>query len=131
MFFNRVFNQADLMISRDEILKGQSCPQSLESNLQGLLIALNKFRDVWGQPMIVNSGYRDPQHNAAIGGARSSAHMFCQAADFRDLDRTLTHYCQTNLAILEQCGLWMEDPSYTPTWVHLQSRPAKNRIFIP
>jgi zinc D-Ala-D-Ala carboxypeptidase len=119
------------MIERDEILKTQTCPPELEINLYNLLIALNKFRAIYGIPMIVTSGYRTPEHNVAIGGAKNSAHCLCMAADFADKDRSLCNWILRNESILEQCGLWMEDPDVTTTWVHLQIRPTINRIFIP
>jgi hypothetical protein len=35
--------------------------------------------------------------------------------------------------LLEQYDLYMEDPLYTTTWVHLQTRPTKSgsRVFKP
>ena len=119
------------MISRDEILKNQICPPELEENLSNLLDCLNKFRLVYNKPMIVTSGYRTPEHNALIGGAKNSAHCFCQAADFADRDRSLCSWILQDESILEISGLWMEDPDRTPTWVHLQSRLAVHRIFEP
>ncbi len=119
------------LISREEILKGQTCPLNFETNLQKLLECLNAFRAIYGKSMIVTSGYRTPEHNASIGGASNSAHCLCMAADFADVSRDLSKYCLSNEDILETCGLWMENPDSTPTWVHLQIRPAINRIFIP
>jgi hypothetical protein len=119
------------VISRDEILKGQECPSNLEGNLQGLLLALNRFRAAYGKPMIVNSGYRSPEHNASVGGRPGSAHVLCQAADFRDPTGSLASFCLENVQLLEHCGLWLESPSYTKGWVHLQTRPALHRVFIP
>jgi hypothetical protein len=119
------------MISREEISKGQLIPPKLEANLQLLLERLNKFRKEYAKPMIVVSGYRQSNHNRKIGGAPNSAHLSCQAADFADVDRTLTKFCTNE--VLQKFDLYMEDPSHTPTWVHLQTRPTKSgrRIFIP
>lgn len=36
-----------------------------------------------GKPVVVNSGYRCPVHNANVGGAKNSFHLKGQAADFR------------------------------------------------
>lgn len=119
------------MISRDEILKGQNCPPELESNLEALLAALNLFREAYGIPMIVTSGLRSPAHNQSVGGKPGSAHVSAQAADFSDPDGSLKQFCLANLPLLESCGLWMESPDATPTWCHLQIRPAHNRVFIP
>ncbi|RST86515.1 DUF882 domain-containing protein [Aquibium carbonis] len=35
----------------------------------------------FGKKMIVTSGYRDPERNRAVRGARNSMHMYCAAAD--------------------------------------------------
>lgn len=42
---------------------------------------LQPLRNVYGKPIIVNSGYRSPALNAAIKGARNSQHMLGQAVD--------------------------------------------------
>jgi uncharacterized protein YcbK (DUF882 family) len=38
-------------------------------------------RDHFGQPVTINSGYRCPSHNAAVGGATKSQHLDGIAAD--------------------------------------------------
>jgi len=118
-------------ITREEVLKGQNCPPELESNLSDLLHRVNILRDVYRKPMIVTSGYRTLDHNKRIGGAKNSAHLYCQAVDFRDLNGNIREWAMQNVAVLEELGLWMEDPSRTVGWIHLQSRPAKARVFIP
>lgn len=42
---------------------------------------LEKVRIHFGRPVIVNSGYRGPKLNKAIGGAKKSQHLTGQAAD--------------------------------------------------
>jgi len=44
---------------------------------------LELVRDLLGaKPILISSGYRGPQLNAAIGGSTTSQHMTGQAADF-------------------------------------------------
>lgn len=43
---------------------------------------LEPVRAILGVPLHINSGYRSPDVNAAIGGAVNSAHMEGRAADF-------------------------------------------------
>ena len=121
------------MITRAEILKGQDIPADLEPLLSDYLELINKFRAIYGKPMIVNSGYRSREHNAKIGGAPNSAHCVCQAADFRDNDGALRNWIKDNINVLEVCDLYCEDFAATPTWVHIQSRQVAsgNRIFKP
>jgi len=42
---------------------------------------LQEFRNWYNRPMIINSGYRTPEHNRAVGGATNSMHMKGIAAD--------------------------------------------------
>lgn len=46
-----------------------------------LLAALESLRAAIGRPIVVRSAYRDPNHNRAVGGARSSMHLHGLAAD--------------------------------------------------
>ena len=41
-----------------------------------------EFEGQFGRKVIMNSGYRDGQHNSAAGGADNSYHTKCMAADF-------------------------------------------------
>lgn len=135
-----------MAITRAEVLMGRDKTYPLnveqEANLQQLLKALNLFRQMYGKPMHVTSGYRPAAINANVpGAAKKSAHMSCQACDFRDIDGSLAKYCLDNLYILEQCGLYLEDPRWTRIkdkngkivsgWTHLQTRATNKRVFIP
>lgn len=42
---------------------------------------LDPLRQAWGKPITVNSGYRCPALNRAVGGSTTSQHMSGQAAD--------------------------------------------------
>lgn len=44
---------------------------------------LQPLRDAWGQPLHINSGYRCPKLNAAVGGAATSQHTKGEAADIK------------------------------------------------
>lgn len=44
---------------------------------------LQPIRDKWGAPIIVTSGYRCPELNKAVGGAKTSQHMLGEAADIK------------------------------------------------
>ena len=44
---------------------------------------LDPIREAWDGPIIVNSGYRCPELNRAVGGAQYSYHMKGMAADIR------------------------------------------------
>ena len=44
-------------------------------------LVLQPLREAIGRPIVISSGYRSPKLNAAVGGAKESAHMLGQAAD--------------------------------------------------
>ena len=46
-----------------------------------LIRGLDQARELAGVPFTVESGYRSPTHNEAVGGAPKSAHMTFEAVD--------------------------------------------------
>lgn len=58
--------------------------QEVEENLNQLVDKiLDPLREAWGRAIIVNSGYRCPELNSKIGGAKTSQHITGQAADIQ------------------------------------------------
>ena len=53
----------------------ENCLNQLIDNI------LDPLRKAYGQPIIVSSGYRCPELNKAVGGAKTSQHTLGQAAD--------------------------------------------------
>lgn len=122
-------------ITRDAVLKGRDKAAPLtteqESNLENLLRCVNALQEYWGREFIITSGYRPAATNTAIGGAKGSAHLSCQAVDISDPHQTLSAWLNGAPNYLVACGLYMESPTSTPTWCHVQIRPTHNRIFNP
>lgn len=129
------YSEDEELINKSEILMGREIEypltSELVSNLEQLLVAVNKVRTAYGKPMYVSSGYRPGKYNKVAGGAAKSSHLSCQAVDFLDKDKKLAEFCLKNLPLLEKAGLWMEDPISTNGWVHLQTRPVSVRVFKP
>ncbi len=103
------------------------------SNAKSLLEKVNGLLAAYGKFPSVNSGWRPPTVNKAVGGALRSNHMICRAIDLNDDDGNLDKWCTNNLPLLEKFGLYLEHPSKTPRWCHLQDvRPKSgNRVFMP
>lgn len=135
------------MISLKEILKGtdyNKLDTEIQNNLMDLLEALNKFRAEYKRAMNVTSGLRTKQDQIRIYNAKgitdeskipmNSPHISGEAADFADKDGKLKAFaieCDKN-GKLKQWGLWMEDPSVTISWIHLDIRnrgDRKSNIF--
>jgi uncharacterized protein YcbK (DUF882 family) len=123
------------MITIEEVLMGRDKANPLTPeqwrNLADLMGRINIVRAAYGKSLTVSSGYRPPAQNAAAGGAKNSTHMSCQAVDFADPKGEFSNWCLANMDLLKRVGLYLEDPKYTTTWTHLQTRPTKNNPFIP
>lgn len=54
----------------------------VENNIKALVDrVLDPLREFLELPIIINSGYRSPALNRAVGGSKNSQHMYGQAAD--------------------------------------------------
>ena len=88
---------------------------------------LDRLRDEWGRPIIVTSGYRCKELNAAVGGARYSQHLKGQAADiisndFEEFRRFVRRWCKDN--DFDQC---IFEHSGCKEWVHISFDRGRNR----
>jgi hypothetical protein len=86
---------------------------------------LEKIRTLLGDlPVVISSGYRCPELNAAVGGAANSAHLYGAAADFTvPAYGTPLEVCralQDHLAELEIDQLIHENDA----WVHVGRAPG-------
>ena len=60
---------------------GAPFPPDVLTNLQELAKNLQVLRDYLNTSLKINSGYRSPAHNKAVGGAQFSQHVQGKAAD--------------------------------------------------
>jgi hypothetical protein len=82
----------------------------------------------------ITSGWRPKAVNAATkGSAPHSNHITGRAIDLYDPDGDLDEFFYENTAILEDLELWMEHPSATKGWCHVQTVPPSSgrRVFYP
>lgn len=123
------------MISAKELNpKGYPTTDERAANLAELLVRVNKIRAAWGKPMTITSGLRSSADQARINpSAPKSKHLIGAACDILDGDGSLKKWIKANVSLLETVGLWCEDFSATPTWLHIQIVPPKSgkRFFIP
>lgn len=89
----------------------------ITGNLYLLARGLERVRRVLGRPIVVTSGYRCPEVNAALGGAPQSAHLHGLAADFRVSGMTPREVCQ----IIEQHAdmVGFDKLIFEGTWTHI------------
>lgn len=81
----------------------------------------------------VSSGFRPAALNAAAGGAVRSKHMDCNAVDIFDPDGDLDEFCMNHQHVLRSLGLYLEHPSATKGWTHVQRIAPRsgNVVFYP
>lgn len=96
-------------------------------HLEELAEFLDGLREEWGGGISVNSGYRCPQLNSAVGGSDTSAHCVGYAADlypkngkFEEFKAFVVNYVKDKE--YDQCIL---EKSGKSQWVHLGIRNRK------
>ena len=71
-----------IKISKNFVLSEFESPDTHEVVLVPFLLeCLQKLRDKIGRPIFISSGYRTPEHNKKIKGAKKSYHLKGMAAD--------------------------------------------------
>ena len=91
---------------------------------------LEKVRNHWGDPITVNSGYRCPKLNKAIGGAKNSQHVVGQAADIEISgvdNKILFSWIRDNLEFDQLILEYYKEGIPSSGWVHVSWNPAGNR----
>lgn len=63
-------------------------------------------------------------------GASNSKHKYGRAVDIYDPKREFASWCLAHGGEMEKRGLHMEDPRWTPTWVHLQDVPPGSGLLV-
>lgn len=93
------------------------CPHCRKLPKSELITKLQEFRDVWGKPLRITSGYRCKEHNDKIGGAPNSKHVLGEAVDIACTDAA-DRYKMLALAFKLGWG----GIAYSKNFVHLDLR---------
>lgn len=96
------------------------------ANLERLMTLLDKVRELWGKPLIVNSGYRSPELNKKVGGVYNSNHLKGEAADITTGNKSdnIKLFNMIKNSSLDFDELIDEKKG---SWVHLAYRKVGNR----
>ncbi len=95
---------------------------------------LDPLREAWGSAIIINSGYRCPILNKAVGGSKTSSHMSGWSVDMRpkngkmdEFKRFVVYFIKTRF--WDQCIL---EKSGDVEWIHLSlyNNSGKQRKMI-
>ena len=87
---------------------------------------LDPLRQAWGGPIKVNSGYRCPELNRAVGGTPYSQHQRGEAADITVGSRSANRRL---LALIKRLNLPVNQciDEKGCRWIHVSHRPGRNR----
>ena len=85
---------------------------------------LQPARDMYGKPIRVNSGFRSPAVNKAVGGARNSQHTRGEAADItvfsKQENKKLFELIRDNLSFDQL----INERNYS--WIHVSYKSAED-----
>jgi putative chitinase len=112
------FSLAELTVTNQKIDNTPS--KEVVEVLRTTAFYMEKVREILGNVAItINSGYRSPDVNRAVGGTSNSSHTYGYAVDF-------TAYGHTPLTIsniLSKSNLKFDQLIYEKTWVHISFDP--------
>ena len=106
-------------------------PAEVVGRLQTLIEELlDPIRAAWGAPVTVNSGYRSPELNDAVGGVARSQHLRGEAADLSAGSPAANERLFRRIEALRRAGeiefdQLIDEARYR--WVHISYRRGANR----
>lgn len=106
------------------VCRGSGCCDSILID-EALVDYLQKIRDHFAQPVTINSGYRCPTHNQAIGGVNNSRHTKGQAADisvWNVAPAEVARYAES-IGVL---GIGLYETPQDGYFVHIDTRPYQS-----
>lgn len=94
---------------------------------------LDPIRAAWGGPITVNSGYRSPALNRAVGGVATSQHVKGEAADITVGSTSDNKRLFDKIVELQKAGKIAFDQLIDESnfaWIHISYRAGNNRNQI-
>lgn len=104
-------------------------PSLVVGRLRVVAEGLEKIRDVlpvFNIPILIDSGYRCPELNAAVGGAKTSAHVEGWAADIRVKEVSSAEVAR----IIQGSGILFDQLIYEGSWVHISFDPKMRQEVL-
>lgn len=112
------FSLAELTVTKTKLDNTPS--KEVIEVLRTTAFYMEKVRELLGNVAItINSGYRSPDVNRAVGGTSNSSHTYGYAVDFT----AYGHTPFTISNILSKSNLKFDQLIYEKTWVHISFDP--------
>lgn len=108
---------------------GSVTPPYVLENLRLLAAQLEALRAKVGRPVHVtdNGGYRTPDHNRRVGGAKNSQHVFGRAADVRVDELSPSDLADAIESLIAEGAMIEGGLGVYRTWVHYDTRGSRAR----
>lgn len=105
------------------------CPCCRGGWISSLLVYhLDVLRRVWGNALLINSGWRCEAHNKEVGGADNSRHLIGCAADVAPVNGLIAPFKSLVKSMFGDRQNW--EIIYYPTFVHIAvPKEEKNNIW--
>jgi uncharacterized protein YcbK (DUF882 family) len=106
---------------------GRAIPNRVLPNIIELAKNLQILRDAVGKSITITSGYRSPEHNAKVKGAKNSQHITGMAADIKVTGMTPKEVALVIEGLIESGKMKQGGIGIYPSWVHYDTRGRKAR----
>ena len=106
---------------------GAKMPLDVLDNIKELACNLQVLRDLLGESIKINSGYRSEAHNKAVGGVKSSKHTKGLAADIRVKDLETDDLYLLIESLIKQGDMQEGGLGVYDTFVHYDIRGTRAR----
>ena len=106
---------------------GRPMPENIKKNIIELIHNLQVIRDDVKVPISITSGYRSPEHNAKVKGAKDSQHVKGTAVDFKVQGLTPKQVSVIVEKLIKDGKIKQGGIGIYPSWVHYDIRGIKAR----
>jgi len=93
----------------------------------------DKLYDAFNGQITLNSAYRSPELNKAVGGSKTSGHLYGRALDIEGTggvkNKEIYNYIKANIPEFDQM-IWEYGTKEEPSWVHISYDSKRNRKSI-
>lgn len=106
---------------------GADFPLEVIENLKKLSGALQVIRNEVKEPISITSGYRSPEHNKKVGGAKNSTHLTGMGVDFKVSNMTPSQVFTIVDRLINEGKIPQGGLKAYASWVHYDIRGIKAR----